>query len=173
MIANFQLGGVVCPLRSILNYRQTIEPIDGGRAILRSVNGTGILRTAYEKMRISWGGEGRLPLALAGLDYSQVLVLKCGGPRVFYSATPTGIPIPGTFRTGDGFDPRAYAFKDEAPIRTNVTIGGGEADCDSVADADFYQVRIWPIYNVIVVQRPEDFDDMAARFPFSFVAEEV
>jgi hypothetical protein len=86
-----------------LNYSQGYEVI-GGDSTLRTMNGTAIKQTNWQKIKTSLSGSGGLPLGMSDLNYSLPITIKCGTPRAIVRPTNSfSLVVP--HRTDQGYAP--------------------------------------------------------------------
>lgn len=153
-----------------LSYSQAYETI-GGRAQFRTLDGTGVTQQNWAKLKTTVSGNGGVPIGLAGLDYSDTLILSCGVPRAVGSESNV-VVIPSAKREDTGYEPRALKRVGGFLIPTLMSLTGNTATIDVDAEADLYTVLYYPKIEVIMVNPSESFDMGEYSTGWSFTAEE-
>jgi hypothetical protein len=158
----FELGGIKVSPQGALTFDQTYA-VEESATVTRLAGGGAIKDTAWEKLAVTTTGTGRFPPGLAGLDYSQPLLMRCSAPREVSSASNV-IVLPAARRVDADFVPQAYALLlpagddaltgprwEPATIDSIVT---NTATITPVAGALQYQVWYWPELTVFA-SRPQ------------------
>lgn len=171
-----ELGGITIPLDSVIGgLHQTYQQAQP-RTLKRKVNGDALLLdgAASNKLRTRISGRGWVIAGLDGLDYTQVMTLKCIKPRGINSASNV-ISIPAARRSDTEFLPLGFAcLSDGQRIPTTIDIVSDTATLGVVSGAVIYQVEYYPQLQVNIVQPPdESFDRSDVNFTWSIVAEEI
>ena len=73
------IAGIELPLRAILDFSQTYEPI-GGNSSRRMANGALFKMSQWARWRTTISGGGWVPPQLLGIDYTQPYTLECAAP---------------------------------------------------------------------------------------------
>lgn len=141
---SFTIGGVVVILDAAAKwdqqYRQKSTGVDhatGDGGTIRQA-----LLGAVGKLRTTITGEGFTPIGLAGLDYTQPLVIKCAKPRIA-ADTDTTVTIPAARRTDDA--PAGFAIVAGEQVSTTIiSIVANVATLTAVGSATAYQVEYIP-----------------------------
>lgn len=169
-----------------LEYSQSYSNI-GGSSVTRMMSGRGVKQSNWSKLSTTISGSGMLPPGLSTLDYTGVLVLKCGAPRAVTSLT-TSVALPAyrkdsygnatsvvDFRLDDIYFPKAQAFLNGAWVPTSISLTGNVATCGTVAGASKYRVDYFPEMEVIVPEEPTDSFTLTGTqsFSWSLKAEQV
>jgi hypothetical protein len=155
---NFELGGVVIPDMAGFNLQQRYSPVDGGSAVLRSMNGTAVKMTHWEKTRIVTSATGWIPPALQMLDYASAMTMKCIAPMHAQSASNV-ITISADRRIDTGADPFGMALVGDDWVDTAVSMSVDEATLTTVTGATLYRVGWYPQFTVYAA-RPQDNSDL-------------
>lgn len=124
-----------------------------------------------KKLRTTINAQGWEPHGLAGLDYTQPLVLKCVAPRSL-TALVNAIALPAARRAD--VPPRGFALKaDGTEVETPLSLAADIATLTTVAGAVAYRVAYFPQITVFATLEEEDTDMNAANFSFTLKAREV
>jgi hypothetical protein len=170
-----KIGSIDIPLLAALDIEQTYEPI-GGETVLRTIGGTGIKQTTWQKWRTTISGSGWMPAGLASLDATAQQVIGCIVPRavpcVFATREAT---LPTARRSDTGHIPFGQAIlADNSVVTTTATLAGNVATVASVAGAVAYQALYLPSLTCWLTQRPNDSGSRAdASYRWEIQAEEV
>ncbi|WP_141111184.1 hypothetical protein [Chromobacterium haemolyticum] len=164
----FQIGGLVCPLLSHLDFTQNYEQL-ASRVTLRSASGAGFRQTRWTRLKTSLQGGGWLPAGLSALDLSQPLELWCASPRAIASPAAS-IALPAHRQ-----DMGVYGFAVLAggeTVETVVEVSGAVAILAPVPGVVGYQVSYWPVLTVFA-ELTETGDLAAGNFQWTLNCEEV
>jgi len=169
-----------------LDYSQSYSNI-GGSTVTRLMSGRGVKQSNWSKLATTISGSGMLPPGLSTLDYTGIMVLRCGAPRSVVSLS-TAVALPAyrkdiygqptaavDFRLDDIYVPTAKAYVDNVWVKTTVSVSGNVASCAAVSGASRYRVDYFPELEVIIREEPEDsFSSSGGNsFSWSFSAEQV
>lgn len=164
----FQIGGLVCPLLSHLDFTQSYEQL-AARVTLRAASGAGFRQTRWTRLKTTLQGGGWLPAGLSALDLSQPLELWCAAPRAIASPAAS-IALP-AFRQDMAVFGVAVLAGGES-VETPVTVAGASANLEPVAGAVGYQISYWPVLTVFA-ELTESGDLAAGNYQWSLSCEEV
>lgn len=164
------LAGVAIPLHASLQLRQVYEPI-GGSSVLRMQSGKGLKQTHWRKLRTTLQGQGWIPPGLAGIDYSQPMIMSCIAPRAVTRGS-TVIDIPADRRGDTGYEPAGWAQVGDAWVSTPLVMNGDQATLTAVSGADLYMVMYYPQITVLTDGPQEDDTIDTAAYSWSLAAEE-
>jgi hypothetical protein len=170
-----KIGSIDIPLLAALDIEQTYDPI-GGETVLRTIGGTGIKQTTWQKLRTSISGSGWIPAGLASLDTTAQQVIGCIVPRavpcVFATRQAT---LPAARRSDSGHIPWGLAIMaDNAVVVTTASLAGNVATVASVAGAVAYQALYLPSLTCWLTRRVSDSGNRSdASYRWEIEAEEV
>lgn len=167
---NLILGGVEVAFDASHQISQTYETL-GGRTLLRTLDGTGVLQRQWVKLRTVIRGEGRLPDGLSGLDYSASLTLSCMAPISLWSATPTGLSLPAARRSD--WAPHGYAIVAGRQVATPISIATHAVTFTAVAGATGYVCAYYPSLTVYAEPPRLSFNGRGPAAGWEIVAEET
>lgn len=153
-----------------LESSQTYESI-GGNTLHRMLDGTGVKQTNWAKIKTTLSGSGGLPLGFSGLDYSDLLTLKCGAYRSISSASNV-IVIPANRRVDVGYEPTAKKRIDGFYIDAVVNMAGNTGTVVLDAQATAYMVLYYPQIQVFMNDPSESLDIRSNSTGWSITAEE-
>lgn len=142
----------------------------GPKTLFRSLNGTAIIATRWQKLGFTLSGSGWIPEGMDSLDEDVAVDFHLTGWRSTSSASPI-ITIPRTFRV-DEFTPVGYAFVVGEAVDTDVTLSGNEATLTTVVGASQYQVKYCPIINSVITKIDRQHNQESNTFSWSIEAEE-
>ena len=94
---DIKIAGVTLPFDAAWQLSQTYETL-GGRALLRTLNGTGVLQSHWSKVRTVIRGQGRYPDALSAVNWAASVSIECAAPLGIHSAG-TAVTLPAARRT--------------------------------------------------------------------------
>lgn len=164
---SFQIGDVVVPTVMALEIDQAYSSV-GGRTKLRTLNGSQVIHSQWEKLRVEVSGRGWVPAGLDSLDPNVSHVLRCTSPRTI---TSPGTPaFPGGFtsyRTDTGYAPYYFAIMPDGGMQP---IGAAWA---SVAGAYMYGLGYYPQLTVTIDPVQETGSLSSGNFGWSLICEEV
>ncbi len=169
-----KIGALEIPTLAALDMEQAYAPI-GGEAIFRTVSGTGLKQSTWQKTQITTSGSGWLPAGLDTLDTTAQLVLACIVPRSVPATFATRqATLPAARRSDVGHTPWGVAFlSDGSPVITAATLAGDVATLDAVDGAVAYQALYLPQFTVWA-SRPTDSGTRSdASYRWELVCEEV
>lgn len=86
------IAGIELPLRAILDFSQTFEPL-GGRSARRLANGALFRMSQWQRWKTTISGGGWVPPQLLGIDYTQPYTIEC----VTTLALAVGEALPATW----------------------------------------------------------------------------
>ena len=147
----FWLGGIKVIEHASLSFNQaysskrvsTDHQMGDGGTIRQTLIGT------ENKLRTQINGWGWMPLNLAGLDYSQPMLLKCFDPRIVAGASET-ITLPAARRSDAGYTPIGYAMVGDEEILTTIdNITDDVATLVTMPGATSYHVQYVPEITVL------------------------
>lgn len=170
-----KIGSIDLPMLAGLDLEQSYEPI-GGETILRTVGGTGIKQTTWQKLRTIISGSGWIPAGLDSLDATVQHVIGCIVPRsvpcVFATRQAT---LPAARRSDSGHIPFGQAIlPDNSVVTTTASLAGDVAIVAAVAGAVAYQALYLPSLTCWLTRRPTDSGNRSdASYRWEIVAEEV
>lgn len=164
----FELGGVPVRLEAALEFNQTYRRL-GGYSIQRALNGAAEKHVQWARLGTTLSGAGNLPAGLAGLDYNQSMVLKCGAPRGI-TAPSNVIALPAARRAD--LLPKGFALFEDRWIATPVAMAGNTATLTIVAGANAYEVFYYP-QMAVFAEITDEGDMREARYRWQIEAEEV
>lgn len=168
---NLIIGGVEVPQLAGLDLSQSYAPVDGGSAVVRTLNGSAVKMTSWTKLRTEITGGGWVPPGLESLDYSAAIVLDCIAPRVIFSASNVAT-LP-TVRRPDA-TPYVFALtSDGRHVSTDVVVVADTATAVPVAGAVRYLFHYYPRLTVFASLPRESFDSATGSATWAFDAEEV
>lgn len=168
------IGSIAIPLLAALDIEQSYEAI-GGEAVFRTVNGTGIKQSTWQKLRVTTSGGGWIPAGLETLDFTQPLTLGCILPRAVPADFSTRqATLPAARRTDAGHTPWGLALLPDGGItETALSLAGNVATLMAVSEAIAYQAMYLPQITVWA-SRPRDSGTRNdAGYRWELVAEEV
>jgi len=170
----FKIGTLEIATRAALEIEQTYEPM-GGEGIFRTVNGSGLKQSTWNKTRIVSAGSGWLPAGLESLNVNAQLTLSCIVPRAVPAVFATRqATLPATRRTDTGHTPWGIAFlADGSPVKTPASLAGNVATLDPVAGAVAYQALYLPQFTVLAFRPTDSGTRGDASYRWQFVCEEV
>lgn len=169
---NFQLGTVTVPvLAAGPRIEQNYTPL-GGRALLRTLDGTGIRQSNWRKTRIVTSGTGWIPAGLQELDYDQQMILRCSAVRQQQSVGNV-FTLPTTRRSDSDFEPFGAALLNGDWVETNAPLVGDIATLDLIEGATEYRVLWFPEFTVHADPPDEETNLSNATFTWTLTAEEV
>lgn len=169
---NFQLGTVAVPvLAAGTEIKQNYSPL-GGRALIRTLNGTGVRQSHWRKTKIVTTGTGWIPAGLQELNYDQSMVLKCSAARQQQSGSNV-FALPTTRRSDVGFTPLGAALVNDSWVESSVVVVVNTATVQIVPSATGYRVVWFPEFTVHADPPTEDNDLAEATFSWTLTAEEV
>jgi len=151
------LGGVEIVLQAGAP-EYTEEPI-GGEQLLRLSNGDAVKMTRYQRMAGVISGQGWIPPALDGLDYSLPLELRSTQVSSMQGAGPE-FTLPSTPRPDHA--PWAFALVGAELIPTGCATVAGVATVAEVVGARAYQVWWLPVYSVFASRPARNQSNVAA-----------
>lgn len=156
--ATLIIGGIELPLRSLhYSFSQDYEEL-AGISETRMGDGSLSIQQAWPadggyKLRTVISGEGRIPAPLAGLRRGEPHLVQCAAQMLFSSATPS-VALPSGRRSGGRYDPRGFAVVEGEQVASAITsIVDDVATLTVVADAQHYQVRIYPEFTARLTHR--------------------
>jgi len=169
-----------------LDYSQSYSHI-GGSTVTRLMSGRGVKQSNWSKLATTISGSGMLPPGLSTLDYTGIMLLRCGAPRAVVSLTPLvalppyrkdiyGQPTAAVdFRLDDIYVPVAKAYIDNLWLPTSVSLTGNVATCTPVTGATRYRVDYFPELEVVIQEEPSDSFSSSgdSSYSWSFSAEQV
>ncbi len=164
-----RIGALEIPDRAGHGIRQTYRKL-GGRQILRSKNGSGILASRWRKLGVSVSGTGWLPDGLDGLDEDAAADIHCIA-WLGVSSVSNVIAIPRAFRS-DEFAPQGLAVVGGDSVETSIALAGSVATLGAVAGASLYQVSYCPVVTALINSITRDYDQQAHRWSWAIEAEE-
>lgn len=169
---NIEIGGIIITDIAGYDIKQTYSSVDGGSSLLRSMNGTGIKQTRWEKIKITTTGTGWIPPALQTLDTNAQQVMKCTAPMHSQSASNV-ITISADRRTDTGSEPFGLAFVNGNWIDTPCAMSVNQATLTAVAGATLYRACWYPEYTVYADRVVDDGDLGGPYYSWSFTAEQA
>lgn len=170
MMHDFQLGGVVVPLETMLDFEQSYEPF-GGASVLRMMDGTAVPQTTWRKRRTRLSATGWVPLGLESLSYDAALVLKCAKPLAISSASNV-ITLPAGRRAD--FTPLGFAIgADRLTVETSCGVSVNTATLGVVSGAIGYRVIYVPEFSVVSQGPQERLSLTRAEYSWELVCEEA
>ena len=169
-----KIGALEIPTLAALDIEQSYEPL-GGEAIFRTVNGTGLKQSTWQKTRITTSGSGWLPAGLETIDTTAQLTLACIVPRAVPAAFATRqATLPAARRTDAGHTPWGIAtLADGSPVLTAATLAGNVATLDAVEGAVAYQALYLPQFAVWAGRPTSSGTRSDASYRWELVCEEV
>lgn len=168
------LGSLSIPKLSALEMDQTYEPI-GGESIFRTISGTGLKQTTWDKTRIVTNGSGWMPAGLESLDTKQQMVLSCIKPRdvpcVFATRQAT---LPTARRSDSGHVPWGLAImSDGSSVMTAATMATNVATLAAVSGAVAYVAMYLPQFTVWASRPTDSLSTASATYTWQLICEEV
>lgn len=169
-----KFGTLTIPTLAALEIEQSFEQL-GGESIFRTVNGTGLKQSTWEKTAITTSGSGWLPAGLDTLDRSVPLVLACVTPRKVPAVLATRqATLPTTRRADAGHTPWGLAYlADGTTIKTTATLAGNVATLAAVAGAVAYEAYYLPQFTVWAGKPVESGSRGEASYRWEIACEEV
>ena len=158
-------------LYEALSYSQSYETV-GGVVVHRMLDGTGVRQSNWSKLRTSLSGNGGMPLGFSGLDYTQVLTLKCGAQRAITSLSNV-IVVPSEHRVDSGYLPVGRKRIEGLYEAAEVSVAGNTITVTTDAAADSYMVQYFPQIQVIMNDPAESFDWGDNSSSWSLTAEQI
>lgn len=169
---SLQIGGVVIYDLEALDLDQQYELI-GGEVIQRTISGAGLKQMTWSKLRVTTSGSGWLPPALALLDVSLQMTLRCAVPRAIPCAGLVAT-LPAARRGDAGHLPYALAILASGQaVRTPVAIVGNTATVTAVAGAAGYRVYYYPELTVWALRPGGSGSRSEATHRWELVCEEI
>lgn len=169
---NLILDGVELPDVAALDLTQGYEPL-GGSTVLRTVNGTAVKLTAWQKLRTSISGSGWTPSGLGAIDFSVPMVISCVAPRAIFSAG-NSVALPAARRTDPGAEPYCFAIlPGGTPVSTSVSVVADVATAAPVSGASKYVFHYYPELTVYADPPTEQFSPATGQATWTITAEEV
>jgi hypothetical protein len=150
MTVPLMLGGIPIVLHA--GAPELSEEEIGGSTLLRMSNGAGVKMTRYQKMVGSISGQGWIPPALDGLDYSGPLELRSTQVSSMQSAGLV-FTLPTTPRPDQS--PWAFALVGDQFVDAAVSTVAGVSTVTAVVGASLYQVWWLPVYSVFATRPPK------------------
>lgn len=168
---DIKIAGVTLPFDAAWQLSQTYETL-GGRALLRTLNGTGVLQSHWSKVRTVIRGQGRYPDALSAVNWATSISIECAAPLGIHSAG-TAVTLPAARRTD--WAPFAQAVVDGRTVPTSLSIAVNAGTLGAVAGATSYITYYFPILACYAVQAPSrSFDGrVAGQAGWELIAEEA
>lgn len=151
---------------------QSYARVDGGAALLRMLNGTGLKQTQWTKLATSINGDGWAPAALAGIDWSQAVEISCVAPRAIHSAT-VNATLPAGRRSDVTVSVLCRAVVNGELVDTPVSVVGDAATATAVSGASSYQFYYYPKLNFYSNGPRENLDLSGAAYSWQIDAEEA
>lgn len=142
----------------------------GGETLRRKLDGTAAKQSHWRKLSVTITGEGWMPPALAGVDWTASVEISCITPRAMNSAT-NSVVLPTARRTD--VDCVAYAIIDGEAVSTPCTISTHTATATTVASADAYQFYYYPKLNFYSAGPTESVDRSTGTYTWTLEAEEA
>lgn len=139
--------------------------------ILRTKNGTGIMASRWEKLRVVISGSGWLPDGLDSIDENAQVDIHSTA-WLSTASTSNIITIPRAFRI-DEFTPRGTAIVNGDMVETPVVIAAQQATLTVVPGATQYHVLYCPIVTSFIALIDRKFDVKAHVWNWSIEAEEI
>lgn len=170
----FELGGIAIPYEAHLDISQTYDVLQASTwPPIRMMDGAAKLQTAWgNKLKTTINGNGWMPAAWDGLDYTQPMLLKCAGGRVIGSQS-NAISIPSARRSETFYAPHGYAIVGGKKVESPVNMAGDTATVTVVASATGYGVIYYPELTVYAKASQTDINLATAEFGWQIEAEEV
>lgn len=151
----FEIDNIKIPLHACLNFSQSYDTIESISTI-RTMNGSAIRQGTYKKLKTTLSGSGSAPVGLSDINTYITHVLKCASPKSIKSNTNI-IVIPSARRTDTEYAPVGYAYVDNYPVKTTISISTNTATLGLVDGASEYQVLYVPQLTVYIdVKESED-----------------
>lgn len=167
---DIQIAGILIPFDAAHRISQTYETL-GGRALLRTLNGAGILQSQWAKVRTVIRGEGRYPDQLAGVDWSTSFEVQCLAPLALHSSG-TAITLPASRRAD--WSPFSKALVDGRLVSTSLSVVVNAGTIGAVSGATSYLTYYWPKLTCYAVSPPSrSFDGRGPVAGWELIAEEA
>ncbi|WP_405120747.1 hypothetical protein [Pseudomonas leptonychotis] len=168
MSVPLMLGGIPIVLHA--GAPELSEEAVGGNSLLRMSNGAAVKMTRWEKMAGSISGQGWMPPALDGLDYSQPLELRSTQVSSMQSAGLV-FTLPSTPRPDQA--PWGFALVGDQWVPTPADTVAGVTTLDAVAGATLYQAWWFPVYSVFATRPPKSQSNASASHGWSIAWQEA
>lgn len=145
----------------------------GGRKLRTFLEGGGIVQSNWLKLYTVINGQGRLPAALGGVDWSAAVEVSWASPVRIQSASNV-ITAPAARRT-DEWVPHGYALVDGAEVATDISsVSGDDYTLATVAGATAYELAYYPKIMMLVDQLPrQNFNARGEASSWSLSAREA
>lgn len=168
---SLQIGTITLTAIEGLDIEQSYEPI-GGETILRAVSGAGLKQQTWTKLRVTTSGQGWLPPALAALDVSASLTLRCIVPRSVPASGLTAT-LPAARRSDSGFVPYGIAtLASGQAVKTAASLAGDVATLTAVSGAVGYRVAYFPEMTVWALRPTHSGNQGDATHRWELICEE-
>lgn len=167
-LPNLIIAGVVIPHQSFPT--QQSYSILGGEFSRRKLNGAAVKQSHWRKLATRIDGDGGLPPALAGVDFTAAVQIACIEPRSRHSAT-NSLLLPSDRRTDA--DVHAFALVGNRAVATPCTVTVNTATATAVSGATAYQFLYYPLLTCFSGGPTESLDVSGAVYQWSLDAEEV
>lgn len=169
-----KIGALEVQTLAALEIEQSYEPL-GGEGIFRTVNGTGLKQSTWQKTRIVTAGSGWMPAGLETIDTTAQLTLACIVPRAVPAVFATRqATLPTTRRADAGHEPWGVATRaDGSTVFASVALAGNVATVAAVDGAVAYHALYLPQFTVWA-SRPTDSGTRGdASYRWELVCEQV
>ena len=144
----------------------------GGSTVHRMLNGAGQKQQHWRKLVTTIRGDGWAPAALAGVDWSAAVEIKCMAPRAINSATVSAT-LPAARRSDFADAVLARAVVDGRLVSTPVSVIVNAATATAVSGATSYQFMYYPQFSALSNGPSDDLDMERGIYGWSLTAEEV
>lgn len=168
MSVPLMLGGIPIVLHA--GAPELSEEAVGGNSLLRMSNGAAVKMTRWEKMAGTISGQGWIPPALDGLDYSAPLELRSTQVSSMQSAGLV-FTLPSTPRPDQA--PWAFALVGDQFVAAEVDTVAGVSTVTAVPGASLYQVWWFPVYSVFATRPPKAQSSGSASHGWSIAWQEA
>lgn len=165
---NLIIAGVELPMQAF-PVAQSYAPV-GGEFVRRKLSGAAVKQTHWSKLATSISGDGWIPPALAGVDWSVPVSIACVAPRARHSAS-NSVLLPTARRSDTAVT--AIAIVAGAAVATPCTVVSNTATATIVAGATSYQFLYFPLLSCYSSGPTESLDLSGAVYAWSLDAEEV
>lgn len=162
------IDGIILPLEAF-PATQTYSRI-GGETLKRRLDGAAAKQSHWEKLATTITGDGWMPAALAGVDWTASVEISCIKPRMMNSAT-NSVLLPTARRTD--VDCVAYAIVDGQAVQTPCSVVVNTATATAVAGADAYQFTYYPKLDFYSAGPTESLNVETAAYQWSLDCEQA
>ncbi|WP_236213997.1 hypothetical protein [Metapseudomonas otitidis] len=129
-----------------------------GRTLLNLSNGRIYNMSHWSREVITLSAAGGLPHGFDGLDFDQVMELRCTHPKSIAGRLPTDRVFTLTSTPRPDVAPWGWALKRGFWIRVPATVTGNQLTVQEVEGAEQYRGAWMPMFNVICSPPEESMD---------------